>query len=107
MPHKHKFLGMAFVLVPVVFCTGMAAYIGRALVELRSWRWIYYIYLIITGTSLLLHLHTKRNQQGLELFRLTADPGREQGWRYLFRLSSTIRPISTSSTAPVEPECKN
>lgn len=51
MPHKYKFLGMAGILLPVVVCTGFAAYIGRALVELRNWRWIYYIYLIIIGES--------------------------------------------------------
>lgn len=49
MPHKYKFVGMTFVLIPVVCCTGLAAYVGRALVETRNWRWIYYIYLIITG----------------------------------------------------------
>lgn len=49
MPHKHKFLGMSALLMPVVCCTGLAAYVGRALVERRNWRWIYYIYLIITG----------------------------------------------------------
>ncbi|KAJ9640795.1 hypothetical protein H2204_003084 [Knufia peltigerae] len=56
IPHKYKFVGMTFVLVPVVCCTGLAAYVGRALVETRNWRWIYYIYLIITGVAFLIQL---------------------------------------------------
>lgn len=49
MPNKYKFVGMTGILIPVVCCTGLAAYVGRALVATRNWRWIYYIYLIITG----------------------------------------------------------
>jgi hypothetical protein len=40
-------------LVPMVNGTGLAACIGRALVETRSWRWIYYIYIILVGQSML------------------------------------------------------
>ncbi|OAL40510.1 hypothetical protein AYO20_00246 [Fonsecaea nubica] len=56
MPHKYKFVGMTFILIPVVCCTGLAAYVGRALIETRNWRWIYYIYLIITGAAFLIQL---------------------------------------------------
>lgn len=38
-------------LIPMVISTGLAAYIARALVETRSWRWIYYIYIVLVGKS--------------------------------------------------------
>ncbi|CZR68169.1 related to trichothecene efflux pump [Phialocephala subalpina] len=51
IPHRHKFIGMMLILIPMVTSTGLAAYIGRALVETRSWRWIYYIYIMIVGSG--------------------------------------------------------
>lgn len=33
----------------MVIATGLAGYTGRALVETRSWRWIYYIYIALVG----------------------------------------------------------
>lgn len=52
IPHRHKFLGIMFILIPMVTSTGLAGYIGRALVETRSWRWIHYIYILIVGEFL-------------------------------------------------------
>ncbi|OAG44502.1 hypothetical protein AYO21_01498 [Fonsecaea monophora] len=49
LPHRYKFLAVFMMLIPMVISTGLAAYIARALVETRSWRWIYYIYLILVG----------------------------------------------------------
>ncbi|PMD49988.1 trichothecene efflux pump [Hyaloscypha bicolor E] len=51
IPHRHKFIGIMLILIPMVTSTGLAAYIGRALVETRSWRWIYYIYIMIVGSG--------------------------------------------------------
>jgi MFS family permease len=42
-------MGIMVLLIPMVIATGLAGYIGRALVETRSWRWIYYIYIILVG----------------------------------------------------------
>lgn len=52
IPHQLKFFFQVVILVPQVLSTGLGAYIGRALVETRSWRWIYYIYIILAGKPL-------------------------------------------------------
>lgn len=47
--NKDKYVGTALVVVPNVIATGFGAYIGLALVQVASWRWIFYIYIMIMG----------------------------------------------------------
>lgn len=56
VPHRYKFYVQATILVPMVVATGFGAIIGRSLVESQSWRWIYYIYIILCGKLLCGHL---------------------------------------------------
>ncbi|KAH0847595.1 hypothetical protein FOPE_00742 [Fonsecaea pedrosoi] len=56
LPHRYKFLAVFMMLIPMVTSTGLAAYIARALVETRSWRWIYYIYLILVGSGWIIQI---------------------------------------------------
>ncbi|KIW44763.1 uncharacterized protein PV06_03211 [Exophiala oligosperma] len=56
VPHRYKFYVQATILVPMVVATGFGAIIGRSLVESQSWRWIYYIYIILCGAGWLLQV---------------------------------------------------
>lgn len=49
MPHKYKYVGLSLCIVPCIIANGFSPYIARALIETRSWRWLYYIYICITG----------------------------------------------------------
>lgn len=49
-PHRYKFMIQTAILIPMVISPGLGAYIGRACVETHSWRWIYYILIVILGT---------------------------------------------------------
>lgn len=49
--NKHKYVGTALVVVPNVIATGFGAYIGLRLVQVASWRWIFYIYIMMMGKS--------------------------------------------------------
>jgi MFS family permease len=49
--NKHKYIGTALVVVPNVIATGFGAYIGLRLVQVASWRWIFYIYIMMMGKS--------------------------------------------------------
>jgi MFS family permease len=51
--NKYKMLGTMVVVVPNVIATGFAPYIGQRLVHVASWRWIYYIYLMMVGRCIL------------------------------------------------------
>ncbi|KAL2421666.1 Trichothecene efflux pump TRI12 [Exophiala dermatitidis] len=53
-PNKYKFLAVVLVVVPNVIPTGFGAYLALMLTHTASWRWIYYIYLIIQGIALIL-----------------------------------------------------
>jgi MFS family permease len=50
--NRDKYVGTALVVVPNVVATGFGAYIGLALVQVASWRWIFYVYIIMMGTLL-------------------------------------------------------
>ncbi|KAH0842493.1 hypothetical protein FOPE_07240 [Fonsecaea pedrosoi] len=56
VPHRYKFYVQATILVPMVVATGFGAIIGRSLVESLSWRWIYYIYIILCGAGWVLQV---------------------------------------------------
>lgn len=56
--NKDKYIGTALVVVPNVVATGFGAYIGLALVQVASWRWIFYVYIMIMG-ELLVHQDRK------------------------------------------------
>jgi MFS family permease len=49
MSNKAKFLGLITVSVPNVVATGLGPYLGQRLSIQGSWRWIFYIYIIISG----------------------------------------------------------
>jgi MFS family permease len=49
--NKHKYIGTALVVVPNVIATGFGAYIGLRLVQVASWRWIFYVYIMMMGKS--------------------------------------------------------
>ncbi|RGP73143.1 trichothecene efflux pump [Fusarium longipes] len=55
MSNKAKFLGIMTVTVPNIVATGFAPYLGQRLSIQGSWRWIFYIYIIISviATSLI------------------------------------------------------
>ncbi|KKY26999.1 putative trichothecene efflux pump [Phaeomoniella chlamydospora] len=55
-PNKYKFLGVAFCVLPSVIPTGFGAYLGAMLVHTANWRWIYYIYIIVMGVSVVLQV---------------------------------------------------
>jgi MFS family permease len=50
LSNKYKMLGTMVVVVPNVIATGFAPYIGQRLIYVASWRWIFYIYLMMIGT---------------------------------------------------------
>ncbi|KAG5772916.1 hypothetical protein H9Q72_001095 [Fusarium xylarioides] len=54
MTNKLKFLGTIVVVVPNIIATGFGPYLGLRLSILSSWRWIFYIYIIlmVIGTTL-------------------------------------------------------
>ncbi|KAF2011410.1 fungal trichothecene efflux pump [Aaosphaeria arxii CBS 175.79] len=47
MSNKEKYIGTAIVVVPNVIATGFGAYIGLRLAVVASWRWIYYIFIMM------------------------------------------------------------
>jgi MFS family permease len=47
--NKDKYIGTALVVVPNVVATGFGAYIGLAVVQAGSWRWIFWIYILMMG----------------------------------------------------------
>jgi len=53
MSNRDKFIGTAIVVVPNVIATGFGAYIGLRLAILANWRWIYYIFIMMMGKSLI------------------------------------------------------
>jgi MFS family permease len=53
--NKYKMLGTMVVVVPNIIATGFAPYIGQRLVHVASWRWIYYIYLMMIGRYVLVY----------------------------------------------------
>jgi hypothetical protein len=52
MSNKTKFLGTICVVIPNIVATGFGPYIGERLNVYASWRWIFYIYIIIMGMCL-------------------------------------------------------
>nr|CCA31154.1 trichothecene efflux pump [Trichoderma brevicompactum] len=54
MSNKTKFLGNVIVAFPNVIATGFGPYIGQSLGINGNWRWIFYIYIIITAVSTVL-----------------------------------------------------
>jgi MFS family permease len=52
--NKDKYVGTAIVVVPNVIATGFGPYIGLALVHVASWRWIFYVYIMMMGMLLVL-----------------------------------------------------
>ncbi|KIW30533.1 uncharacterized protein PV07_06272 [Cladophialophora immunda] len=52
--HKHKFIGVVLVLVPNVVATGFGAYIALDLAHNASWRWVYYIFIMMMSASIAL-----------------------------------------------------
>ncbi|KAF2646766.1 fungal trichothecene efflux pump [Massarina eburnea CBS 473.64] len=54
MSNEQKYVGTALVVVPNVIATGFGPYIGLRLVNVASWRWIFYIFIImmVPGTLL-------------------------------------------------------
>ncbi|KAL1900983.1 hypothetical protein Sste5346_002046 [Sporothrix stenoceras] len=54
LSNKGKFLGTMIVVVPNVIATGFGPFLGARLAHLSSWRWIFYIYIIlmVIGTAL-------------------------------------------------------
>ncbi|RYO40855.1 hypothetical protein AA0111_g1315 [Alternaria arborescens] len=76
--NKHKYIGTALVVVPNVIATGFGAYIGLRLVQVASWRWIFYIYIMMMVPGAILwfffyhppsytQLHGKRSSKLAEL----------------------------------------
>ncbi|CAN9166566.1 unnamed protein product [Alternaria alternata] len=76
--NKHKYVGTALVVVPNVIATGFGAYIGLRLVQVASWRWIFYIYIMMMVPGAILwfffyhppsytQLHGKRSSKLAEL----------------------------------------
>lgn len=49
--NKGKFLATVTVVVPNVVATGFGPYIGQRLVVYATWRWIFYIYIIMMSQS--------------------------------------------------------
>lgn len=49
----HEFLGALCVVVPNIVSTGLGPYIGERLDTYANWRWIFYIYIIIVGASVI------------------------------------------------------
>lgn len=49
--NKGKFLATVTVVVPNIIATGFGPYIGQRLVVYATWRWIFYIYIIMMGES--------------------------------------------------------
>lgn len=47
--NKSKFIGTLTVVIPNVVATGFGPYIGEALAQETTWRWIFYIYIIMLG----------------------------------------------------------
>lgn len=47
LTNKLKFLGTILVVVPNIIATGFGPYLGLRLATLASWRWIFYIYIIL------------------------------------------------------------
>ncbi|KAI1612335.1 fungal trichothecene efflux pump [Exophiala viscosa] len=52
VPNKYKWLGIMVVIVPSLIPSGFGAYLARMLVENSSWRWIYYIQIILMTCAL-------------------------------------------------------
>ncbi|KAJ5916116.1 hypothetical protein N7504_000131 [Penicillium tannophilum] len=54
LSNKLKYLGTLIVVVPNIIATGFGPYLGIRLATLASWRWIFYIYIIlmVCGTTL-------------------------------------------------------
>jgi MFS family permease len=50
LSNKLKFIGTLIVILPNVLATGFGPYLGQRLGILASWRWIFYIYIIMMGT---------------------------------------------------------
>ncbi|CAN9313420.1 unnamed protein product [Alternaria alternata] len=76
--NKHKYIGTALVVVPNVIATGFGAYIGLRLVQVASWRWIFYVYIMMMVPGAILwfffyhppsytQLHGKRSSKLAEL----------------------------------------
>ena len=53
LTNKLKFLGTLVVVVPNIVATGVGPYLGIRLAILASWRWIFYIYIILMGKLVL------------------------------------------------------
>jgi MFS family permease len=47
--NRDKYVGTAIVVLPNVVATGFGPYIGLALVHVASWRWIFYVYIMMMG----------------------------------------------------------
>lgn len=51
LANKYKYLGTLIVVVPNLIATGFGPYLGIRLATLASWRWIFYIYIILMGKN--------------------------------------------------------
>lgn len=51
LANKLKYLGTIIVVVPNIVATGFGPYLGLRLATVASWRWIFYIYIILMGES--------------------------------------------------------
>lgn len=49
LANRLKYLGTLIVVVPNIVATGFGPYLGIRLATLASWRWIFYIYIILMG----------------------------------------------------------
>ncbi|KAF2806809.1 trichothecene efflux pump [Mytilinidion resinicola] len=56
VPHKWKFIVIVVTAMPSVIPSGFGAYLGRMLIENASWRWIYYIYIILIVPTIIVQI---------------------------------------------------